>query len=86
MLEVHYKCNNLLPIIRKYVVPGSKILSDFWRAYNSLPQHGYIHYQVNHRRYFIHPQSGAHTQHMERAWRTYKKMYTDAGETSPNSH
>lgn len=60
-------------ILRKYVRSGSKILSECWRAYKTVQQHGYIHYQVNHRWYFIHPQWGAHTQHIERSWRTYKE-------------
>lgn len=63
----------LLPIIRKYVRPGSEIISDCWRSYNQLSHDGYIHYQVTHERYFVHPGTGAHTQHVERAWRTYKE-------------
>ncbi|KAK9976878.1 hypothetical protein ABG768_018699 [Culter alburnus] len=57
---------HLLPITRKHVRTGTQILSECWRAYNTVQQHGYIHYQVNHR-------TGAHTQHMERTWRTYKE-------------
>lgn len=63
----------LMPIIRKYVVDGAKILSDSWRLYRTLQGYGYIHYQVNHQRFFIHPRTGAHTQHIERAWRLYKE-------------
>ncbi|XP_059203550.1 uncharacterized protein LOC131982981 [Centropristis striata] len=63
----------LLPIIEKYVRPGSKVISDSWRAYNNLSHNGYIHYQVNHHRHYVHPDTGAHTQHIERAWRTYKE-------------
>ncbi|XP_078023665.1 uncharacterized protein LOC144462879 [Epinephelus lanceolatus] len=69
----HRSRRNLLPIIRKYVVGGSHILSDCWRAYNTLQQQGFIHFEVNHRRFFVHPQTGAHTQHLERAWRTFKE-------------
>ena len=63
----------LLPIIRKYIRPGSDVISDCWGAYNRLSHDGYIHYQVNHQRHFDHPGSGAHTQHIERAWRNYKE-------------
>lgn len=63
----------LLPIINKYVRPGRKVISDSWRAYNRLLHNGYIHYQVNHHRHYVHPDTGAHTQHIERAWRTYKE-------------
>ncbi|XP_073725957.1 uncharacterized protein [Misgurnus anguillicaudatus] len=77
---------HLLPIIQKYVRTGSQILSDSWRAYNTLQQQGYIHYQVNHRRFFVHPQSGAHTQHMERAWRSYKEnIYRYRGNLTEHS-
>ena len=63
----------LNPIITKYVRPGSEIISDCWRAYDNLARDGYIHFQVNHRRYFVHPATGAHTQHIERAWRSCKE-------------
>ncbi|XP_030595717.1 uncharacterized protein LOC115787259 [Archocentrus centrarchus] len=63
----------LLPIIQRYVRPASTILSDSWRSYCRLRQHGYIHYQVNHQRFFVHPATGAHTQHIERSWRTFKQ-------------
>lgn len=64
--------HRLMPIIQRYVRPGSDVLSDSWPAYRRLQQNGYIHYQVNHRRFFIHPTTGAHTQHIERAWRNIK--------------
>ena len=63
----------LQPLIQKYVKPGSAIISDCWRAYNHLSHQGYIHYQVNHQRYFVHPVTGPHTQNIERAWRSYKE-------------
>ena len=62
----------LLPIIRKYVRHGSEVISDCWAAYNRLSHDGYMHYQVNHQRHYFRPGSGAHTHHMERAWRSYK--------------
>ncbi|XP_051248018.1 uncharacterized protein LOC127358739 [Dicentrarchus labrax] len=63
----------LLTIIRKYIRPGSEVISDSWRAYNRLSREGYIHYQVNHQRHFVHPGSGAHTQHIERGWQSFKE-------------
>ena len=76
----------LHPIILKYVRPGSQIISDCWRAYDRLARDGYIHYQVNHRRYFVHPGNGAHTQHIERAWRSCKEnIYRYRGNLSESA-
>ena len=53
---------------------GSTIISDEWRAYrNALTQLGYTHFTVNHSVSYVDAQTGAHTQHIERAWRTVKK-------------
>ncbi|KAF0756126.1 RNA-directed DNA polymerase from mobile element jockey [Aphis craccivora] len=38
----------LSPIIKKYIRPGSVILSDYWKAYNNLQQAGFQHNTVNH--------------------------------------
>ncbi|XP_061717404.1 uncharacterized protein LOC133525162 [Cydia pomonella] len=38
----------LVPLIKKHVAEGSIIHTDYWRAYMSLPDHGYIHNRVNH--------------------------------------
>ncbi|CAJ1071410.1 hypothetical protein AMEX_G12341 [Xyrichtys novacula] len=63
----------LVPLINRYIRRGSTIISDEWRAYNDLPQLGYRHYTVNHSVAYVNPVTGAHTQHIERAWRTYKE-------------
>ena len=49
-------------------------VSDEWRAYRILPALGYDHHTVNHSRWYVDPHTGAHTQHIERAWRTYKEQ------------
>lgn len=66
--------NHLLPIIRRHVRRGSTILSDEWRSYRALSSLGYTHYSVNHSRWFVDPNHGGHTQHIERAWLTYKSQ------------
>lgn len=38
----------LVPLIKKHVQEGSIIHTDYWRAYMSLPEHGYTHRRVNH--------------------------------------
>lgn len=76
----------LLPIIRKHVRPGSEVVCDSWRAYRRLSQEGFIHHQVNHRWHFVHPQTGARTQHIERAWRNYKEdIYRFRGNLTPKA-
>ncbi len=34
----------------------------------------YQHHTVNHSRWYVDPQTGTHTQHLERAWRSYKEQ------------
>ncbi|XP_036420393.1 uncharacterized protein LOC118803949 isoform X2 [Colossoma macropomum] len=62
----------LLPIIKQHVRPQSVIISDEWRAYSTLSQVGYVHHTVNHSVNFVDLVTGNHTQHIERAWNTYK--------------
>lgn len=45
----------LIPIIRQYIVPGSTVNSDAWRAYSSLGQ-WYTHNIVNHSQGFVNAQ------------------------------
>ncbi|GFW31076.1 mitotic-spindle organizing protein 2A [Trichonephila clavipes] len=51
----------LLSVIKEWVVPGSVIISDCWRAYNCLSHEGYQHLRVNHSLTFKDPETGAHT-------------------------
>ncbi|XP_019862099.1 PREDICTED: uncharacterized protein LOC109590640 [Amphimedon queenslandica] len=71
----------LLPIIYKYVRPGSTIISDQWRAYSSLSSvsSGFTHLTVNHSLNFIDPFSGAHTQTIEGTWSQVKRMMRGIG-------
>jgi len=59
----------LLDIIKKKIKPGTKIISDCWKAYDCLYHEGYLHETVNHKYNFVDPDTSAHTQHIERAWR-----------------
>uniref|UniRef100_A0A914QRG4 ISXO2-like transposase domain-containing protein n=1 Tax=Panagrolaimus davidi TaxID=227884 RepID=A0A914QRG4_9BILA len=64
----------LLPLIQKYILPGTTIISDLWRAYfriGELPE-AYTHLTVNHSINFVDPESGAHTQSVESNWQQYK--------------
>ncbi|XP_019221012.1 uncharacterized protein LOC109204463 [Oreochromis niloticus] len=65
---------HLVPAITLHVRIGSSVISDEWRAYCVLPNLGYEHHTVNHSRWYVDPRTGAHTQHLERAWRSYKEQ------------
>ena len=61
--------DTLLAQIKKFILPGTKIISDCWRAYEGLEKEGYLHETVNHSQHFVDPESGASTQNIERSWR-----------------
>ena len=53
---------------------GSTIVSDKWRSYNSLSEHGYVHNSINHKENFVDPSDPLiHTQNIERCWRDLKE-------------
>lgn len=58
----------LIPIIEREVEAGSTIHSDEWPAYRRLQQAGYDHKTVNHQKNYVDPNTGAHTQQIERSW------------------
>ena len=55
----------LLPLIQRWVLPGTTIYTDGWRAYKQLPDLGYTHSWVNHTLYFKDPVTGVHTNRQE---------------------
>ncbi|KYM95728.1 hypothetical protein ALC62_13634 [Cyphomyrmex costatus] len=62
--------NTLSSIIQNYVLPGSIIYTDQWRAYRDLENNNnYTHCTVNHSVNFVNPDTGVHTQNIERVWR-----------------
>lgn len=40
--------STLLPLIKRWIEPGTIIISDCWKAYCNLEKHGYTHRTVNH--------------------------------------
>jgi len=71
----------LIPIIRKFIKPGTKIISDGWAAYKRIEDvhishfKCYTHESVNHSQHFKDPISGAHTNTMEGAWFSQYKRH-----------
>lgn len=58
----------LIFIIEHECAVGSVIHSDEWPSFRCLESKGYEHDTVNHRHNFVNPDSGAHTQGIERSW------------------
>ncbi|XP_027218228.1 uncharacterized protein [Penaeus vannamei] len=64
----------LIPLINKYILPGSVIVSDGWSAYRTISKHGYEHQVINHTEHFVNPENPEiHTQNIERLWRDVKE-------------
>lgn len=75
ILKVVRGCSreDLLPTIIHHVRGGSQIVSDEWQDYQrALRDMGFDHHTVCHKSHFVDPNTGAHTQHLERAWQTFK--------------
>ena len=80
----HRDAGTLLPLIQQWVLPGSRIVTDQWAAYNgiaNLPQ-GYQHVTVNHSTHFVDPNTGVHTQKVEGLWSLVKRKYRRINGTS----
>jgi hypothetical protein len=61
-----------MAIIRDWIEPGTTVISDCWGAYRDLQSQGFTHRTVNHSIAFVDPLTGAHTNTIERTWRTVK--------------
>lgn len=71
--------NTLVNIIKQHIKPASHIISDCWKAYNSLDKECFTHLTVNHSVNFVDPNSGAHTNTIESTWRALKKSLLSNG-------
>ncbi|KYQ59911.1 hypothetical protein ALC60_01006 [Trachymyrmex zeteki] len=48
----------LLEIIKKWILPGTTIVSDCWKSYDCLNNEGFQHLTVNHSYNFVDPETG----------------------------
>ena len=69
----------LIPIIKKWIKPGSIIHSDCWKAYSKLNSLGYTHITVNHSKEFVNSESAACTNSIESDWRHAKLQMPSYG-------
>ena len=67
--------DTLINLIKKYIRPGTHIVSDCWKSYNSIEDLGlgYTHDTVNHSKFFKDPNTGEHTNNIENSWLCIKK-------------
>ena len=81
----------LLPLIRRFVAPGSHICTDNWASYNHiseiLVEPPYTHSTVNHSQNFVNPETATTTNHVEKMWcdckRRLKQMNGTTSEMLP---
>jgi hypothetical protein len=64
----------LIGLIKKWILPGTTIISDCWAAYISLHEEGYTHFTVNHSFEFVDETTGAHTDTIECTWKQVKVL------------
>lgn len=68
----------LIPLIEEWVVPGTTIITDFWKSYDCISD-AYEHLKVNHSVNFKDPETGAHTNSIEGSWAHAKKSIPPGG-------
>ena len=66
------KKTTLLPLIKKWIHPGTIIHSDCWKVYSDLKYHGYTHVTVNHSKESMNVESAACTNAIECDWQHAK--------------
>ena len=70
----------LIPLIKKYILPGTIIVNDDWKAYCSLGNEGYTYWVINHTKHFVDPENrDIHTQNIEKLWREKKEWTKGPG-------
>ncbi|KAL3073740.1 hypothetical protein niasHT_039267 [Heterodera trifolii] len=70
----------LVPLIKKWIHPGSIVVSDYWRAYDCLGSHGYKHLKVNHSINFVDKDDPTiNTNRIESTWRHCKESFSTHG-------
>ncbi|XP_068210958.1 uncharacterized protein [Palaemon carinicauda] len=70
--------STLVPLIQKYIKPGSIIISDNWSSYNSLNSLGYEHRIVSH----TEARHDTHTQNIESLMREAREQIQRSGSRS----
>jgi len=75
LVAVHDRsAENLIGLIKQWIVSSTMIISDCWAAYSSLSDEGYMHFAVNHSITFMDKTTGAHTNVIESPWKQAKAL------------
>jgi hypothetical protein len=64
--------DTLIELIKKWIRPGTTVITDCWAAYRSLPDEGFTHLRVNHSITFVDEDTGAHTNTIKSTWKHVK--------------
>jgi transposase-like protein len=73
LVAVHDRsAETLIGLIKQWILPGTTIITDCWKAYSSLSDEGYKHLTVNHSVTFVDKTTGAHTNTIESTWKHVK--------------
>uniref|UniRef100_A0A914QWH8 ISXO2-like transposase domain-containing protein n=1 Tax=Panagrolaimus davidi TaxID=227884 RepID=A0A914QWH8_9BILA len=68
----HRDKRTLHALIKRWIKPGTTVISDCWSAYNGIEEYGMQHLTVNHSKNFKDPVTGACTNRIESSWRHAK--------------
>ena len=69
----------LIPLIKKYIAPGTTIISDCWKSYQCISEEGYKHLTVNHSVTFKDFETGACINAVEGLWSCVKRQLPECG-------
>ncbi|KAH7818350.1 putative Uncharacterized transposase-like protein [Monocercomonoides exilis] len=69
----------LIPLIQRFIMPGTTVVSDEWKAYTSLEELGYQHLTVCHKRNFVNSETGACTNTIEGLWSHLRSSFPRFG-------
>lgn len=78
------RANTLIPLILSRVLPGSTIVTDMHKAYQSLETYGFKHIQINHSVAF-HDFNGNTNNEIEAFWSTVRRTFRSYRQVSPDN-
>ncbi len=59
---------SLFKVIKSKILPETTIISECWKEYSGLEEHGYSHFTLNHSENFLDPVTKVNTQKDENFW------------------